>query len=831
MQVCRTTATHVTGAEVSNVSEHARISRERCGFSTDHPRGPPPPHSSPLESAHRTRQPHHPATITARIIRCAISNLPVSPRLRLIGQDMKRKANSATAMAQPARRQPQTSCDSCRQKKIKCDRAQPCSNCRVRGLACSVFAPAPALPPVSPAESVGHGASISAILDRLGALEQAVLKSTPPGLAMTDRNRTPLANTALASGSAREDHQTASFLDVAYDRTQSASARAGHRRLDIRVAKSYHGSVGVGSPGQGARQGPVWLVPRDEAVAMVHDFVENAYHLMPIVHIASARSVIDHVYSTLDMGHAGAIDPDHVAFILAFCAACAFFWSGAVPCQHRFETEQAAIDASLVWRTSALVALEEAQRTESRLLEGAQAYAILAYLAYNIDGPSSRFYRLHTCSVTTCRELGVHLVDRPGRESTDDAATREVKRRLWWHVTATDWMLGLNGGPLDGTYTVHPRQMKVALPRNLNDNDLSCNSDTLASPWHIATQTSSFLQAIRLAEICRTVIDAQSPDDDVADAAYNERVLGLDKLFENAIADFPPPLALDTPAPDGAPRFLCLQRASIHLGFHSRRARLHRPFLLHKDSNGQRGTKYPVSREICVRSARTVLDISMSLLEHSMLKRPSRSDCRQTLSHPQHEKCPGSPVHRLGVVINHLFWSCAILAFESSLRAGAGGNGGLNGTDADVDLDGMLIHACRLLAAAGEECTVASDIVRGMKNVYTRYRIRGATGNLATPDNGSDKFGYSAAHSTEPPVAGTSTSSEMAAPQQVQQPVGVAWPGVLPTGLDENQLISEVGLETGNSFDLEKALDDFVSTDMYDSWDQIIARLGSYGGP
>ena len=744
---------------------------------------------------------------------------------------MKRKADSAPTAAPPARRQPQTACDSCRQKKIKCDRAQPCSNCRVRGLACSVSSPTPSLGPGPPADGLGPGAPIPAILERLAALEQAVFRSPPAGDANAGGHRKPPSNTALASGRAGEDDQTARFLDMAYDRAQSASARAGHRRLDIRVAKSYQDSVGMARPSQVARLGPVWLVPRKEAIAMVHDFVENAYHLMPIVHIASAWSVIDHVYSTLSLDRADEVDPAHIAFILAFCSACAFFWSGAVPCQHRFETGQAAIDASLVWRMSALVSLEEAQRAESRSLEGAQAYAILAYLAYNIDGPSTRFYRLHTCSVTACRELGIHLVDKPGRESTDGAATREVKRRLWWHVTATDWMLGLNGGPLDGTYTVHPRQMNVELPRNLNDDDLSFGSEALASPSHIATQASSFLQAIRLAEICRAVIDAQNFDDDVADTAYNERVLALDKLFENAIADFPPPLALNAPIPEGAPRFLCLQRASIHLGFHSRRARLHRPFLLHKDSNGQHGTRYPVSREICVRSARTVLDVSMSLLEHSLSKRLSELQRRQTLHHPQHEKCPGSPVHRLGVVINHLFWSCAILAFESSLRAESDGNGNPMGTSTDGDLDGMLVHACRLLAAAGDECTVASDIVQGMRAVFTRYRIRGATGNLAAPDYRRDLISHNAVTSTEPPVAGPSMSSDVATQQQIQQQGEVPWPGVLCTAMmDENKMIGEAGLETGNIFDLEKALDDFVSTDMYDSWDQIIARLGSYGG-
>jgi hypothetical protein len=49
---------------------------------------------------------------------------------------VKRKAVDPAEEPQRGHRQPQISCDSCRKRKLKCDRADPCSSCAVRGLPC-----------------------------------------------------------------------------------------------------------------------------------------------------------------------------------------------------------------------------------------------------------------------------------------------------------------------------------------------------------------------------------------------------------------------------------------------------------------------------------------------------------------------------------------------------------------------------------------------------------------------------------------------------------------------------------------------------------------------
>lgn len=205
-------------------------------------------------------------------------------------------------------------------------------------------------------------------------------------------------------------------------------------------------------------------------------------------------------------------------------------------------------------------------------------------------------------------------------------------------------MLGGMGGPLDGTDAVQPRHMNVNYPRNLNDNDLNICDDPLTFPLNIATQMSVFLQRIRLAEICRSVIDARAPGRVEIDVMDYNQVLALDRLFERALSELPPFLQLDEPIPPNAPRHLSLQRSIIQICFLSRRARLHRPFLLH-DTQDQR---YRPSLDLCLRSARTVISISLELLENSLetmsTKNKNGGHARQTTA------CSEEPMtHRLGI--------------------------------------------------------------------------------------------------------------------------------------------------------------------------------------
>ncbi|KAI8211166.1 putative transcription factor lepB [Colletotrichum sp. SAR 10_76] len=264
-------------------------------------------------------------------------------------------------------------------------------------------------------------------------------------------------------------------------------------------------------------------------------------------------------------------------------------------------------------------------------------------------------------------------------------------------------MLGLMGGPTDGTYSVQPRQMNVKYPRNINDDANSLADENIDHPSDTATGISCFLRRIQLAEITRSIIDARTPGAPDAEITDYDQVTQLDRLFADALAELPEFLHPDGPISPSAPPHLHLQRDVVLLGFHSRRARLHRPFLLHDAQDAA----YERSRDICLKSARTVLSIAIRLLKGSQNREPIRAYNARAMG------------RRLGCVIGHMFMACTILALNAGFdtsrdqqRGDAPSDEAI--TDATAETHAEVARACRALASAGEESAVAARLVRNL---------------------------------------------------------------------------------------------------------------------
>ncbi|KAI0432452.1 hypothetical protein F5Y09DRAFT_144750 [Xylaria sp. FL1042] len=446
----------------------------------------------------------------------------------------------------------------------------------------------------------------------------------------------------------------------------------------------------------------VFMMTREEALLLLRDFCENPYHLLPIIYEPSARSLINTFYTQLESGHEG--DPTAAALILSIASTSASFF------HHRstheiFASIEEADQASVAWRQTALAILDDSQFSTQGSLERCQARAIIAYVVSNVEGCSVRYRLLHSYSMAIARDMSLHLIDSPMMtDKSDDLPTREIKRRLWWHLASTDWLLSLVGGPLDGTYTVQPRHFIVNRPRNINDSDLN-QSDTLTYPSHVLTQVSCYLQRIRLSEICREMADARAPGLLGVDITDFNTVSSLDRLFEQALAEMPPSLRQDAPIPEDAPLHHAQQRDLTLLCFNFRRARLHRPFLLHDTDN----PLHEASRRQCLTSARIVLSISIKMLEG-----PSAVCPDQDLGHPL--------AYRAGLVISAMFTACTILALNAGL-IWSRTKGDARTGDAS-EMHGEITGACRVLAKAGEKSGFAANLVRNLVGVLKQYSVK-----------------------------------------------------------------------------------------------------------
>ncbi|KAK8139494.1 C6 zinc finger domain protein [Apiospora sp. TS-2023a] len=247
---------------------------------------------------------------------------------------MKRKAETD---ATPFRRQPQVSCDSCRRKKLKCDRGQPCGSCRTRGIACT-GTPAPGAREdtngaagqhplgTSPAV-VDSDVSIKTLLARVAVLEQTVFRGGAAPAVYPSSHPTPAASNASSSYNTPSPHsvldqerrQEAKFLDAAIDRSKWVDQAGAQTVMDFRVAPTQQHPLSQDSrpkyqvSGSGSstitQQGPTWLMSRDEALSLFHDFVDNAYHLLHILQMDATRFLINNFYTQLEEDRTRQVSP------------------------------------------------------------------------------------------------------------------------------------------------------------------------------------------------------------------------------------------------------------------------------------------------------------------------------------------------------------------------------------------------------------------------------------------------------------------------------------------------------------------------------------------
>ncbi|KAK3313632.1 hypothetical protein B0H66DRAFT_566662 [Apodospora peruviana] len=678
------------------------------------------------------------------------------------------------------KRQPQTSCDFCRQKKLKCDRLRPCSSCTARSRPCH-GPPGAQQSPIGTASTV-HSPHADAtgheILERLRKLEEAVFGNSPGSRGVDGspscpepgepQSTTGLGGQVLVANSELDNTDACGSLALAGDHCDAITYRIA-RPDPVLPTTSKTGLRDV-FPAQTMHPTKrIWLPSQEGSLALLEDFLRGQHLFLGIIDPHATRMFINNVYACLQSPDNPKVRTARVALILAISATTAFFWDkNDHGLTYQFNSEADAARRSIIWRKSVLDLLDQARREMLPCLEEVQATVILSALVSQMEGCPSRYRRLQASALVTARELCMHLVDAPvssppwenlpedvlkerGYEVEEDSeAIREVKRRVWWYLAGTDWLLSVMGGPLNRTYTVNPRHMNVRYPRNINDADLASIGppppDGTASTPNTSsdppTQYTLHLLRIRLAEICYKIVDALQPlnsspatlgigngngGGNIEHLPY-EQVLYLSNLFDDAFASFPPSFKQDASVPVPASVSLDarsmanidIQRRAILLFFHARRARLFRPFLHYYSTptNGiSRDQRFDKFASICRVSARTVLGLASSLLGEDdgyIMKGTLNSNA----TNENRRRHGAHLVHRSGVIILHLFMACVILATDPTFLAGGGDKMDAEARRAE------LANACHLLQIAGERSAMALSLMENLLAVLQRHKVR-----------------------------------------------------------------------------------------------------------
>ncbi|KKY36954.1 hypothetical protein UCDDA912_g03048 [Diaporthe ampelina] len=689
---------------------------------------------------------------------------------------MKRRMSPTAAAADQGtprrRRQPQTSCDFCRSKKLKCD--PPRST--------DAAAPDAVLERLQRLEAAVFGATTPAAATDVGSVAQAQPRGSRPGEA-------PLSEPSRVrrERSAELDYnQVAPIIDdcdLFTFRLTASGEYSSPKRSSLRC---------------------IDLPCREDALALFKEYLDNTdFHIVNLIHYPTAQTMIHNLYTQLRQGDK--VSLASVAFVLSFCAASAFFWDQEFPSGFNFLSEENAAARSHAWRAAAFDLLDQSQRAALNSLDSIHASLILADLIYNMEGTSSRFRYIQSGARAAAHEMGLHLIDLPGHEDGDTSLYREMKRRAWWYLASTDWLLGAMGGPSGRTYTVNPRHMQVNYPHYITD------SDPMIATYGAWAETAllHMNMRIRLGEICRQVIDALPLGSGDIDSLPYSKIAALDRLFEQLQLDIPTVISTaDLDSLDTTAQTLALQRSVGTLSLNARWARLLRPLL--QANNVPR--QFEVFRRRCLSSTETVMDIASTILSAAVDSPGSAGASSSRMTSRR-------SLYRSGLIINHLFMACTVLATDPALRENAGTG---ESTYADAGTErrrAALANACRLLEKAGEKSGMAAAMVRRLVGVLRKHRVHGVESDgrslrneaastsaaLAIPDQGSVQKPQQALPMTDDHVAPTAQPS-----------IPQGW------GFDAG-MMDPIGL--GGIWD-----EFFETTPTDDGWQQLFADLDSFAG-
>lgn len=489
------------------------------------------------------------------------------------------------------------------------------------------------------------------------------------------------------------------------------------------------------------------LPPRPRGQVLFDYYLNHVNWIYHILHVPTIKKHFDEMYTGLEQGKQP--EYDRLALISTLFALSAYF---SAPLARLFTDLPEAMANCRRWTLLAQDALAAADCLAKPTVESLQSLILIAqHLMPNIGAVAT----LRTLSGTithAARMLAIHQVDsranKKRREGTQvDWAELEVKRRLWWHIVSTDWyevpipiqhsatntirILSFMSGSQCGTYMIQPQQMNCDLPSNVDDEDITPDGN-YAQPLTTLTEMTYFILRIRFSVIFRSIVDAAwEAGSDLDDLPY-EIVLECDKRLTSLLAELESSFRDISKNKPRDPVFatgtekkfslLSRQRDMGLFGIHTRISRLHRAYLI----RGAQDPRYAYSRMVCLRSARTVIEIGKQMTES-----------QKTIPHLVSIK--------IWTLNHHMFVSTVVLVMDYCFN---------RDEPRAKERKEEILECFRLLGEGKDESTIAT---RGLKKLREMLKKTPDGGEGSRPGSESGSLnGSSTARSAPPPPSAKS---------------------------------------------------------------------------
>ncbi len=360
------------------------------------------------------------------------------------------------------RRQNPISCRFCRDKKLKCDRQSPCSNCSFRALSCSNESKA------QPRNESGSS-EMTAILERLTRLEERFLDqdtrlssgANRPELGLTDALKAsasvwPLADPNVShvqdAPGKHKDIDCYEMPSSEYSKAVKSLEDTGLRgdpwlptdaiNIEVRVATVQHIALVNSDPA--LRELLVnkptlscTLPSKSEAVLLLDYYRHYLEDLLPILHIPTVQEHLNNCYADLSM--ARQVNTSILVLLLSIFASASTLMSHHPGDNPPPFSPSDSTYLSAYWAGCALDMMKYHHNRSCEMLEVIQATIILGFLLLDIEGFSARVHSYFTINVSRARDLSLHKIDKPGYCTPRNTIDTEIKRRVWWHIVTADW--------------------------------------------------------------------------------------------------------------------------------------------------------------------------------------------------------------------------------------------------------------------------------------------------------------------------------------------------------------------------------------------------------
>ncbi|CZR68279.1 uncharacterized protein PAC_18178 [Phialocephala subalpina] len=355
------------------------------------------------------------------------------------------------------------------------------------------------------------------------------------------------------------------------------------------------------------------------AALLLENYESNVDHLCCILNIPTVRSLMKTFYLRLHQNES--VLPGQAALLLSLFTLAAYFYQ-PFDGSEVATTKRDVIHLSKILGKGALDLLDYTRRNTSGTMEDVQATILMSYVSYHLDGFSARGRLLSTAAASLARELQLHRLDADNESISVDKQTsarylmdREIKRRVFWHIASTDWLLSTVSGPQEGTYFIHPNHVDVKVPKDCTDDDLVLGEENQGSH---PTSMTYFLERLRLAHLSREMADRVPLDTHKLMHMPYEQVIALDKMLQDYLESLPFFFKLDAESRRRSKPLeiiyhkIPVSRYCTSIEAHSRRFKLHQRFLLRQSVD----PRYVYSRRACLESARAVIHAYEDLQEH-----------------------------------------------------------------------------------------------------------------------------------------------------------------------------------------------------------------------